>query len=106
MTGRSKGVTRRRPDSGRARPSRDALPTLTSPPDSPEQRLMAAVLMQAVHDLLLVRSHPGLLRHADVDGWFDDRDAAWPFSFENLCAALSIDADAVREALASRSSRG
>jgi len=84
-----------------------------SPPEkigSPEKRLMAAVLMQALDDLRLVRAaRPGGDRGrnghrrpsslADVEAWFADRDGRFAFSFENICVGLGVDADAIRDAL-------
>jgi len=89
------------------------LPVQISAPEqsgSPEKRLMAAVLMQALDDLRLVRaatlggqrgrdgnrSPSGL---ADVEEWFADHDGRFPFSFESICVGLGIDADAIRDAL-------
>ena len=69
---------------------------ISSHTETPEQRLMAAVLKQAVEDLRLLRSIRGTSRLAEVEGWFDDQDFRWPFSFENVCAALFLDAEAIR----------
>jgi hypothetical protein len=63
---------------------------------SPEQRLMAAVLTQAMDDLRLIRGYRGRSRLAQVERWFDARRQEWPFSFENLCAGLGLDADRIR----------
>jgi hypothetical protein len=89
---------------------------LASLGDSPEQRLMAAVLMQAVDDLRLVRGHRGRSHLSEVERWFQDHDLRWLFSFESVCVALAVDADSIRAALGSacanqwstreRSSRG
>lgn len=78
--------------------------------ESPEKRLLAAVLMRALDDLRLARTtslggHQRRSRHrraswlADVEEWFADHDGRWPFSFESTCAGLGIDADAIRKAL-------
>ena len=73
---------------------------------SPEQHLMAAVLQQAVDDLRLGQSsRDDRQRHTDswltdLEAWFADHDARRPFSFENICVNLGVDADAIREALA------
>jgi hypothetical protein len=89
------------------------LPVQASPREqikSPEKRLMAAVLMQAVDDLRLARATrlQGLRQRnghgseswvADVEEWFASHDGRWPFSFERICAGLGIDADAIRDAL-------
>ena len=71
---------------------------------------MGAVLQQALDDLRLAQSlrGDGQRHHAepwltDVQEWFADHDAHWPFSFENICESLGVDADAIREALAAPS---
>ena len=88
------------------------LPAQVSLPErieSPEKRLMAAVLMQALDDLRLAREVRGDPRRrnghrsesclADVEAWFADCSGPGPFSFENICAGLALDADAIRDAL-------
>jgi hypothetical protein len=65
-------------------------------PDSPEVRLAAAVLEQAVDDPVRWRRRGKERCTADAPGWFARTDRAWPFSFENLCELLELDADAVR----------
>ncbi len=35
----------------------------------------------------------------DVEQWMDARDFTWPFSFENICQALELESDSVREGL-------
>ena len=83
-----------------------------SPLGNPHKRLMAAVLQTVVDDC-----HGTSRRRAE--GWpapagprgvrqamayVTSTDRAWPFSFENLCEALSLDAPAMRRALAERPS--
>src|SRR2546427_27742 len=89
------------------------LPAQVSPLEqieSPEKRLMAAVLMQALDDLRLTRvarlggqrrwnGQRSKSRLADVEDWFADHDRRWLFSFESICAGLGLDADAIRDAL-------
>jgi hypothetical protein len=73
----------------------------------PERRLMAAVLQVVVDDL-----RGSVYRHAAGYGASTDsrrrraaaayvarRDREWPFSFENLCDALSLDPGRLRNAL-------
>jgi hypothetical protein len=68
----------------------------------PERRLMLAVLEEAV---LTFCKHLGdervrsrrLVR--EVEQWMDSRNGDWPFSFENICATLNLDADALRHGL-------
>ena len=67
----------------------------------PHQRLMAAVLQTAVDDCRhrVYRGAPSSsdLRRAVV--YVASRDRGWPFSFENLCEALSLDAEVLRRSL-------
>jgi hypothetical protein len=73
----------------------------------PHRRLMAAVLQAVIDDC-----REGASRRIAIHGpqghargvrravaYVASRDRAWPFSFENLCEALGIDADRVREEL-------
>src|SRR5215813_13071933 len=67
-----------------------------SPPPSGEWRLMVAMLETAVADLRLrpvldssenvVRQRATLSDRARA--WVTETDAAWPFSFVNICGAL------------------
>jgi hypothetical protein len=68
----------------------------------PEQRLMIAVLRDAIgccirgahtHDVRQRR-----LRN-EAARWMGDGDTVWPYSFENICAALGLDAATVRRRL-------
>ena len=64
---------------------------------SPEQRLLAAVLDQALQDLRIFRAVAPSGRNAvAVADWFRSRDTTWPCSFESICGALGFDADAIR----------
>ncbi len=64
---------------------------------SPEQRLLAAVLDQALQDLRVFRAIAPNGRNATaITEWFASRDETWPCSFESICAALGFDADAIR----------
>jgi hypothetical protein len=75
--------------------------------DNPHRQLMAAVLQTAVDDYwdsFCPRS-PGYgtlaarrrCRHAR--NYMLSKDRMWPFSFENLCDALDLDARTLRRAL-------
>src|SRR3989344_1510133 len=70
--------------------------------DTPERRLMRAVLEDAVEAYL---KHKGKLgRRArrlfkETEEWFLSSDATWLYSFENICEVLEFDAQAVREAI-------
>ena len=77
----------------------------SSPPASterPEKRLMLAVLQDAVATLL---KHAGTARCGqrrltrEAEQWIDARNSDWPFSFENICDVLNLDAAALREGL-------
>ena len=65
----------------------------------PERKLMLAVLQDAVGTLL---RHAGSERSGarrlvrEVEHWISVRNSDWPFSFENICAALNLDAAALR----------
>jgi len=86
---------------------------LDSPPQrrsSPAQQLALAVLEQAVADLERRRALPRPLALPEslarsrslidgVEGWFASDDTGWLFSFENVCAMVGIDAEAVRQRL-------
>jgi len=70
--------------------------------DMPERKLFVAVLMSAIED------YQGGLRSSDheedpafrkVEAWFFSRDVGWPFSFENVCSQLDLDADLIRARL-------
>ena len=73
----------------------------------PHRKLMAAVLQTVVDDcrgsLYRRKAHPGA--PVDVRGvrrafaYMASSDRAWPFSFENLCDALGMDAGHVRQQL-------
>lgn len=74
--------------------------------DLPETRLMAAVLESAIAEWLLRRETVALPRHPrrvtmeeDLGGWFASTDRSWPYSFENLCLGLGLDAAGVRRRL-------
>jgi len=74
----------------------------------PHRRLMAAVLRAVVEDC----QGGTCYRRSVGAGAIDPRDVrkaiqyvastdrSWPFSFENLCDALGVDASGVRQALA------
>ena len=67
-----------------------------------ERRLMLAVLAEAVTEFF--KTLPGLTRRqrrllGEVEAWFAARDPRWPFSFENICGALSLDPDYLRAGL-------
>lgn len=70
---------------------------------SPEKRLILALLAGALWELQDAvrlehrRDDPAFQR---LESWFFSRDRAWPFSFENVCEHLDIDADWIRRRVA------
>jgi hypothetical protein len=74
-----------------------------SAPLEPEKRLMHAILEDAVTSCRLyfgakTKHHRKLFR--DARQWIWSRDDKWLFSFENVCAALGLDAQSLRNGLA------
>lgn len=68
----------------------------------PEQRLMLAVIEDAVHSFqkyLLASSPGGRLLFAEADAWFSASDSAGILSFENVCAELGITPSCFRKGL-------
>jgi hypothetical protein len=69
---------------------------------APEQRLMIAVLRDAVD---CVEKHRCTTdrqcrrRFREEVEWFLSEDTDWPYSFECICEALGLDASAVRHSL-------
>ena len=73
----------------------------------PQKRLMLAVLQTVVDDCwgTAVRRRRGaapLDRRASrqAQDYIDSPDRAWPFSFENICEAVGLDAGALRREFA------
>jgi hypothetical protein len=77
-------------------------------PAEPHKRLMAAVLRAVIDDCRGGSAYrrstgqgvvePGSIRKAVA--YVASGDRTWPFSFENLCDALGLDATALRQELA------
>ncbi|MEW6301387.1 MAG: hypothetical protein AB1671_27255 [Thermodesulfobacteriota bacterium] len=68
----------------------------------PEKRLMLAVMEDAVATFQksvagATRRQRRLLR--ETEEWFNSRDTRWAFSFENICTALEIEPDYLRNGL-------
>ncbi len=68
----------------------------------PEKRLLIAMLADAVncfqrHGMSPGRGNRRAARESEV--WIMSRDRDWPFSFENVCEFLEIDASYVRASL-------
>jgi hypothetical protein len=67
-----------------------------------ERALMVAVLLDALSIFYKtegVRDHRKRLEFREVHGWIFADGADGPFSFENVCGAIGIDADALRDSL-------
>ena len=63
-----------------------------------ERRLAVAVLEEAAS--CLEESSPEFARRLtrrEAERWFESEDSEWPFSFENVCLVLHLDAEAIRE---------
>ena len=65
----------------------------------PEKRLMLAVLEEAIatfqrHAIGHTRRSQRLVE--DVEEWVSGASGEWPFSFDNICGALDLDADYLR----------
>src|SRR5215813_5754937 len=68
----------------------------------PEKRLMLAVMEDAISTFQksvrgATRRQRRLLR--ETEEWISASDNNWPFSFENICSALDIEADYLRVGL-------
>jgi hypothetical protein len=70
----------------------------------PEQRLLRAVLEEALAELaagrMAVPSPVDKHRRRELLDWFASRDRSWPCSFENVCDAIDLDPERVRSKLA------
>ena len=67
----------------------------------PEQRLMRAVLEEALVELAaerveLTSSLPDDQHRRELLKWFASRDRSWPCSFENVCDAIDLDPERLR----------
>lgn len=65
----------------------------------PEKRLMLAVMEDAL--ATFQKCLPGMTRRQrrllrEVEEWFASAEAVWLFSFQNICAALDLNADCLR----------
>lgn len=74
----------------------------------PERRLMIAVLHDAircVQQYRCVKSPRNRRLFDEVERWLLADESDWPYSFENICAVLEFDANAVRHRLRCTSER-
>ena len=68
----------------------------------PERRLIIAVLHDAircVEQYRCVKSPRNRRLFDEVERWLLASESDWPYSFENICAVLELDANAVRQRL-------
>lgn len=69
----------------------------------PEQRLMIAVLYDALHCVIKYRcasDREGRRIFREAAGWMLSEETDWPYSFESICQILELDPNAVRQRLA------
>ena len=68
----------------------------------PEKRLMLAVLEDAVgtfQKYVGATTRRGQRLFAEAEEWFASESTEWPFDFENVCQALSIESSFLRSGL-------
>jgi hypothetical protein len=66
---------------------------------TPERRLTAAVLEDAIRTFCLCEGSRGARRQRlfrETADWFESSDLSWPFSFVNICDALALEPGWVR----------
>lgn len=88
-------------------PAQLSLPRADARLDEPHKRLMAAVLRTVVDDCrgTVYRRAAGYGVRTDLRGvrqaitYVASTDRTWPFSFENLCESLGMDAGWLRQKL-------
>ena len=71
-------------------------------PLAPEQRLMIAVVQDAINCIEKYRfatDHRGRRLFREVTQWLGAKATGWPYSFESICEVLGLDANAVRRRL-------
>ncbi len=81
---------------------------------TPQRRLMMAVLQAALDDCegtpaaraVRVPDAPAPRTVREALAYFESRDRSWPFSFDNICDAIGLDAEGVRRTLRSRFADG
>jgi len=68
----------------------------------PEEQLMLAVLEDAIfcfQKYLLARDRKGRWLFQETEAWVLEEESDWFFSFNNICEALGIDPDYLRQGL-------
>jgi hypothetical protein len=71
--------------------------------ESPEKRLLLAVLEEAVgtyQRYIMATDRRSRAVLADVEAWFASEDAVWLYSFVGVCDAIGLDPTYVRSGLA------
>jgi len=69
---------------------------------APEQRLMIAVVQDAINCIEKYRfatDHRGRRLFDEVMQWLGAKETGWPYSFEFICEVLGLNANAVRHRL-------
>ena len=69
----------------------------------PEKRLMLAVLEEAIATFqrhAVSRTPRSMRLVQDVEEWTAATDQDWPYSFENICAALNLESEYLRKGMA------
>ena len=67
-----------------------------------ERRLVLAILEEAVRSYqhyAFATNRRGRRLFGETCEWFDSHDNTWIFSFENICYALDLDPEYIREGL-------
>lgn len=70
--------------------------------DQPEIRLMLAVIEDAVATYQRYAMEPGRRNRRlfeEAESWINSTDTSWPYSFENICAALRFEPETLRNGL-------
>ncbi|HAC79644.1 MAG: hypothetical protein P8K76_11955 [Candidatus Binatia bacterium] len=78
------------------------------PTDQPEIRLMLAVMEDAVATFQRYLKEPSRgneREYQETRAWLESEDLEWPYSFSNLCEALGMDPQLVREKMLSWETR-
>ncbi|MDG2308148.1 MAG: hypothetical protein P8R42_26525 [Candidatus Binatia bacterium] len=70
--------------------------------DQPEVRLMLAVMEDAVATYQRYAGEQGRRNRRlfeEAESWINSTDTSWPYSFENICAALRFEPETLRKGL-------
>ena len=68
-------------------------------PTLPEKRLMFAILLDAVECFQHYAGHEDNRLFLETEDWVSEDDRGWIFSFINVCEALEIDPQYLRQGL-------